>query len=259
MPKRDGQTQAGARRETGTAREARATREAGEAAVIRTSPVPPAHGALNETGLWSHWSDHLASHRYGLTDKAEYFAVRNSAGIFDFEPALQVPHRRARRRGVPRRRARARHPGVPARATPSTRAGSTTAASSSRTASSSDRARTSSCSRARSRTSPGCQTGSRRMTSVRGGQRRDLGTLALQGPRSRELVSRLVPDAATIPYFGLAHGKIGGSSVTVSRGRASPATSATRSGSMPREPCASGTRSGRACRATACSRSASMH
>ena len=45
----------------------------------------------------------------------------------------------------------------------------------------------------------------------------DLGTLAIQGPRSRELVSRLIPDAATIPYFGLAHGTIAGSPVTVSR------------------------------------------
>jgi len=48
-------------------------------------------------------------------------------------------------------------------------------------------------------------------------RRADLGTLAIQGPRSRELVSRLIPDAATIPYFGLAHGKIAGSPVTVSR------------------------------------------
>jgi aminomethyltransferase len=45
----------------------------------------------------------------------------------------------------------------------------------------------------------------------------EFATLAIQGPRSRDLVAKLVPGAATIPYFGLTSGKIAGSPVTVSR------------------------------------------
>ena len=45
----------------------------------------------------------------------------------------------------------------------------------------------------------------------------DIGTLALQGPRSRALLARLVPQMEHIPYFGVAKGEIGGAGVTVSR------------------------------------------
>ena len=54
--------------------------------MIRTSPFHKRTNALNETGLWSHWSGHLAAHRYQLSDKFEYFAVRNAAGVFDSSP-----------------------------------------------------------------------------------------------------------------------------------------------------------------------------
>jgi aminomethyltransferase len=45
----------------------------------------------------------------------------------------------------------------------------------------------------------------------------DIGTLALQGPRSRDLLKKLVPQMEKIPYFGVAKGEIGGAGVTVSR------------------------------------------
>ncbi|MEA2654294.1 MAG: hypothetical protein QOI37_1521, partial [Chloroflexota bacterium] len=32
--------------------------------MIRTSPFHERTNALNETGLWSHWSGHLATRRY---------------------------------------------------------------------------------------------------------------------------------------------------------------------------------------------------
>ena len=54
--------------------------------MIRTSPFHERTNALNETGLWSHWSGHLSAHRYQLSDKFEYFAVRNAAGVFDSSP-----------------------------------------------------------------------------------------------------------------------------------------------------------------------------
>ncbi|MBA2700250.1 MAG: aminomethyl transferase family protein, partial [Chloroflexi bacterium] len=45
----------------------------------------------------------------------------------------------------------------------------------------------------------------------------DVATLAIQGPRSRQLLTKLVPQMESIPYFGLASGEIGGAPVTVSR------------------------------------------
>jgi aminomethyltransferase len=54
--------------------------------MIRPTPFHERTSALNETGLWSHWSGHLSAMRYGSSEKFEYFAVRNSAGIFDTSP-----------------------------------------------------------------------------------------------------------------------------------------------------------------------------
>lgn len=54
--------------------------------MIRTTPFHPRTSALNETGLWSHWSGRLAAERYQLSEKFEYFAVRNAAGLFDTSP-----------------------------------------------------------------------------------------------------------------------------------------------------------------------------
>ena len=54
--------------------------------MIRTTPFHERTSALNETGLWEHWSNHLAAVRYQASDKFEYFAIRNSAGIFDTSP-----------------------------------------------------------------------------------------------------------------------------------------------------------------------------
>ena len=54
--------------------------------MIRTTPFHERTSALNETGLWEHWSNHLAAVRYQASEKFEYFAVRNSAGLFDSSP-----------------------------------------------------------------------------------------------------------------------------------------------------------------------------
>ena len=45
----------------------------------------------------------------------------------------------------------------------------------------------------------------------------DIGTLAIQGPRSRELIARLVPAAGELPFFGITSGTIAGRPVTISR------------------------------------------
>jgi aminomethyltransferase len=54
--------------------------------MIRTTPFHERTSALNETGLWNHWASYLSAVKYQAAEKFEYFAVRNSAGIFDTSP-----------------------------------------------------------------------------------------------------------------------------------------------------------------------------
>lgn len=54
--------------------------------MIRTTPFHPRTAAANETGLWSHWSGYLAAEKYQLADKFEYFAIRNAAALIDTSP-----------------------------------------------------------------------------------------------------------------------------------------------------------------------------
>ena len=54
--------------------------------MIRTTPFHERTSALNETGLWEHWSNHLAAVRYQMSEKFEYFAIRNAASLFDSSP-----------------------------------------------------------------------------------------------------------------------------------------------------------------------------
>jgi aminomethyltransferase len=57
--------------------------------MIRTTPFHPRTSALNETGLWEHWANHLAATKYQMSEKFEYFAVRNAAGLFDTSPLFK--------------------------------------------------------------------------------------------------------------------------------------------------------------------------
>lgn len=54
--------------------------------MIRETPFHPRTSLANQTGLWSHWSGYLAADRYQMSDKFEYFAIRNAAGVFDTSP-----------------------------------------------------------------------------------------------------------------------------------------------------------------------------
>ena len=86
--------------------------------MIRTTPFHERTAALNETGLWEHWANHLAAVRYQMSEKFEYFAIRNSAGPVRHVAAVQVPDHGIGRGAVPRRRPRSRHPDLPARPRP---------------------------------------------------------------------------------------------------------------------------------------------
>jgi aminomethyltransferase len=54
--------------------------------MIRETPFHPRTSAANVTGLWSHWAGYLAADRYQMSDKFEYFAIRNSAAVIDTSP-----------------------------------------------------------------------------------------------------------------------------------------------------------------------------
>jgi aminomethyltransferase len=54
--------------------------------MVLTTPFHERLAPLNETHLWSHWSGYLSAVKYQMADKFEYFAVRNAAGLIDTSP-----------------------------------------------------------------------------------------------------------------------------------------------------------------------------
>src|SRR6476469_4681325 len=60
-----------------------------EDAMIRTTPFHDRTSAANVSGLWEHWSGYLVAQKYELSEKFEYFAIRNSAGLFDSSPLFK--------------------------------------------------------------------------------------------------------------------------------------------------------------------------
>jgi aminomethyltransferase len=57
--------------------------------MVKTTPFHPRLAPLNRSGLWSHWSGHLSALKYDMSAKHEYFAVRNSVGVFDTSPLFK--------------------------------------------------------------------------------------------------------------------------------------------------------------------------
>ena len=53
---------------------------------MRTTPFYDRTSVLNKTGLWEHWSGYLSAKQYHLSEKLEYFAVRTAAGVYDTSP-----------------------------------------------------------------------------------------------------------------------------------------------------------------------------
>ena len=53
---------------------------------VRTTPFHPRLSELNDQGLYTHWQGTLSPLRYTHAPKHEYFAVRNSVGVFDTSP-----------------------------------------------------------------------------------------------------------------------------------------------------------------------------
>jgi aminomethyltransferase len=184
--------------------------------MIRTTPFHERLAPLNETGLWEHWSGYLTASRYQVSDKFEYFAIRNSAGLFDSSPLFKYrihgPDSERFLAGILARDIRACPPGhaqytvwcddrgfvvedgVVLRHGPDefvlTAAEPNLAYLEERTG----------------RLDVGIDDVSD-----------DWAVLAVQGPRSRDLLAAVAPAVASLPYFGLVSTKIGRIPVHVSR------------------------------------------
>ncbi len=184
--------------------------------MIRKSPFHERTNALNETQLWSHWSGYLAADRYQMSDKMEYFAVRNAAGVFDSSPLFKY--------WIRGKDATTFLAGVLARDIRACPAGHAQY-----TCWLDDRGfviedgvilHTGKEEYLLTSAEPNyayfaARIGRLDVTIEEVSD--DMGTLAIQGPRSRDLLKKLVPQMEKIPYFGVAKGEIGGAAVTVSR------------------------------------------
>ncbi|MBA2300337.1 MAG: aminomethyl transferase family protein [Chloroflexi bacterium] len=184
--------------------------------MIRTTPFHERTSALNETQLWSHWSGTLAANRYQVSDKMEYFAVRNAAGVFDSSPLYKYritgKEAEAFLAGILARDIRACPPGQAQYTCWLDDNGFVIEDGVILHTSKNEYLLTSA--------EPNMaylQDRSGRHDVTIEDVSDELGTLALQGPRSRDLLKKLVPQMEKIPYFGVAKGEIGGAGVTVSR------------------------------------------
>ncbi|MEO8639827.1 MAG: aminomethyltransferase family protein, partial [Chloroflexota bacterium] len=184
--------------------------------MIRPTPFHPRTSALNETGLWSHWAGHLAANRYQESDKFEYFAVRSSAGIFDTSPLYKY-----RISGHDAEHFLAGMLARDVRACPAGGAQYTTWLD--------DRGFVLEDGVVQHRAPDDYLLTSAEPNFGYFADRigrleveiedvsSQVGTIAVQGPRSRQLLARLVPSVASTPFFGLTTGQIAGVPVTVSR------------------------------------------
>jgi len=188
------------------------------AAMIRTTPFHERTSALNQTGLWEHWSNHLTAVKYQQSEKFEYFAIRNGAGLFDTSPLYKY---RFHGPGAERYLAgiMARDPRIPV---------------------------------GRAQYALWCDDKGfvvedgvlmrvaeddflltaaepnlayfRDLADGRAGTgvtidevTDEYGVLSIQGPRSREILGSVAPEANALPYFGLSKSKIAKKDVLVSR------------------------------------------
>lgn len=54
--------------------------------MMRTTPFYPRLRELNQSHMWGNWAGYLSATKYDLSSKHEYFGVRNAAGFFDTSP-----------------------------------------------------------------------------------------------------------------------------------------------------------------------------
>ena len=198
-------------------RAARAGRGAfDEGWMIRTTPFHERTNAANETGLWEHWSGYLVAQKYQLAEKFEYFAIRNSAGLFDSSPLFKYrihgPDAEAFLGGVLARDIRTCPVGH----------GQYTAWLDDGGFVVEDGVifRTAKDDYLLTCAEPNLAY----FEDLAGGQRVDFedvseasAVLAVQGPKSREILACLAPGIEALPYFGLMDATVAGAPIRVSR------------------------------------------
>jgi aminomethyltransferase len=184
--------------------------------MIRTTPFHDRTSVANASGLWEHWSGYLVAQKYQLSEKFEYFAIRNSAGLFDSSPLYKYrihgPDAEAFLAGVLARDIRTCPVGH----------GQYTAWLDDRgfvvedgvifRNAADDYLLT--CAEPNMAYFAGLV--GRKRVSLQDVSE-DSAVLSIQGPRSRDILGSLAPQVCDLPYFGLTKAKIGGADVTVSR------------------------------------------
>ena len=184
--------------------------------MIRTTPFHDRTSAANVSGLWEHWSGYLVAQKYQLSEKFEYFAIRNSAGLFDSSPLYKYrihgPDAEAFLAGVLARDIRSCPVGH----------GQYTAWLDDRGFVVEDGVVF--------RTAPDdylmtCAEPNLAYFEALIGRHRvsiddvseDSAVLSIQGPRSREILGSIAPQVCDLPYFGLTTVTIAGTRIMVSR------------------------------------------
>ncbi|GAB3249695.1 aminomethyltransferase family protein [Nocardioides dilutus] len=188
---------------------------------MRTTPFHPRLSELNDQGLYTHWQGTLSPLRYSHAPKHEYFAVRNSVGVFDTSPlykyAVTGPDAERLLSGALVRDVKACRPGQ-----------------AQYTAWCDDRGFVMHDGVVFRHSPEGLGADEFLLTAARpslswfeelgSGQRVELedvtdayGILAVQGPRSRTVLTALVPETESLAYFAHIPAKIGGAAVTLSR------------------------------------------
>jgi aminomethyltransferase len=184
--------------------------------MIKTTPFHERLDQLNTTKRWGHWSGYLTAFKYCMSAKHEYFAVRNSAGFFDTSPLYKyrISGRDSERllAGVMTRDIRLCRPG---------RAQYTVWCD--------DRGyvledgvafRHSETDFLLTTAEPNLGYFSDligRLDVTIEDVTDEFGMLAVQGPRSRQILAKLAPEVEGLAYFGHTEAKIGSAPVTISR------------------------------------------
>jgi glycine cleavage system T protein (aminomethyltransferase) len=184
--------------------------------MIQTTPFHERLEELNQTRLWGHWSNYLSATRYYSSAKHEYFAVRNSAGFFDTSPLYKyrIRGKDAERllAGVLTRDVRQCRPGTAQYTLWCDDRGFVLEDGVVFRHSETDFLLTS----AEPNLGYFADRAARLDVTIE-----DVtdayGMLAVQGPRSREILAQVAPEVEGLGFFDHTEAKIGGAAVTVSR------------------------------------------